>query len=164
MDEAAVLRLGTAEAPLPTALSSLLAAQGLELRYIPTDAPIPGSYWGESEAGLLGPTLLVRSDTPVHSALHEACHYLCADPTRRATLDTDAGGDVLEECAVCYLSVLIAATLPGFGRDRMLSDMDAWGYSFRLGSARRWFEEEADDARGWLMQRGLIDALFLPPA
>jgi len=36
--------------------------------------------------------------------------------------------------------------------------MDAWGYSFRLGSARRWFFEDADDARGWLVRRGLWNA------
>jgi hypothetical protein len=34
--------------------------------------------------------------------------------------------------------------------------MDAWGYSFRFGSARAWFERDADDARGWLARRGLL--------
>ncbi len=151
MREAEVLSLGAADAPLARALAALLAPHGLKLVYLEPGAEIPGSYWGEREAGLLGQQLLVRGDTPVHSALHEACHYLCADDARRATLNTDAGGGELEECAVCYLSILLAARLPGFGRDRMLADMDAWGYSFRLGSARRWFEEEADDARQWLM-------------
>ena len=50
----------------------------------------------------------------------------------------------------------------------LLADMDAWGYSFRLGSARRWFEEDAADASAWLTQRGLLDATTgicaLPPA
>jgi hypothetical protein len=36
--------------------------------------------------------------------------------------------------------------------------MYAWGYSFRLGSARRWFEEDAQDARDWLLSHGLITA------
>ncbi len=40
----------------------------------------------------------------------------------------------------------------------MMRDMDAWGYSFRLGSAGAWFERDADDARHWLSIRGLIDA------
>lgn len=155
--------LGSAEAPLPTALAGLLAPHGLTLRYLADHAPIPGSYWGDSEAGLVGRALLVRADTPVHSALHEACHYLCADEARRAGLHTDAGGDDLEECAVCYLSILLADALPGFGRERMLADMDAWGYSFRFGSARRWFFEDADDARQWLMQRGVWNALILNP-
>ena len=44
----------------------------------------------------------------------------------------------------------------------MLADMDAWGYTFRLGSARAWFEEDADDAREWLLTRGLIDAAGRP--
>lgn len=122
------------------------------------DAPIPGSYWGDCEAGLVGAALHVRADTPLHSALHEACHYLCADAERRATLHTDAGGDDLEECAVCYLSILLADELPGFGRARMLADMDAWGYSFRLGTAHAWFTTDAADARAWLRAQGLIDA------
>ena len=142
----------------------LLAPHGLALRYLPPGSPIPGSYWGESEAGLVGNALLVRADTPVHSALHEACHYLCADEARRAALHTDAGGDELEECAVCYLSILLADALPGFGRARMLADMDAWGYSFRLGSAARWFADDADDARRWLVQRGLWNAPVSTPS
>jgi hypothetical protein len=36
--------------------------------------------------------------------------------------------------------------------------MDEWGYSFRLGSAAQWFAEDAEDARRWLEQHGLIDA------
>ena len=40
----------------------------------------------------------------------------------------------------------------------MLADMDAWGYSFRLGSARRWFETDADDAKAWLIGHGLVDS------
>jgi hypothetical protein len=34
--------------------------------------------------------------------------------------------------------------------------MDAWGYTFRLGSAARWYAEDADDARQWLLERGLL--------
>jgi hypothetical protein len=36
--------------------------------------------------------------------------------------------------------------------------MDAWGYSFRLGSTRAWFEEDATDARDWLCRYGVIEA------
>jgi hypothetical protein len=39
----------------------------------------------------------------------------------------------------------------------MCADMDAWGYTFRLGSARAWFERDADDARQWLIAHCLID-------
>lgn len=123
---------------------------------LPDGAPIPGSYWGPPEAGLVGDTLFVRPDTPLHSALHEACHYVCMDPERRRTLDTDAGGDHPEEEAVCYLQTCLAEALPGFGRERLLADMDAWGYSFRLGSARAWLAEDAGDARDWLLARHLI--------
>jgi hypothetical protein len=76
-------------------------------------------------------------------------------PERRAGLDRDAGGDDLEESAVCYLQVLLAGELRGVGRDRVFADMDAWGYSFRLGSSRAWFERDAQDARVWLRQQGV---------
>jgi hypothetical protein len=139
-------------------LEALLRPYGLAVRTVPSAGSIPGSYWGDEEAGLVGDDLYVRSDTPVHSALHEACHYLCMDPQRREGLDTDAGGDYDEENAVCYLQILLADDLPGLGRDRILADMDAWGYTFRLGSARAWFEGDATDARDWLRAHGLIDA------
>ena len=139
----------------PGALEALLAPLGLAVERS-TSAEIPGSYWGESEAGLIGNRLIVRADTPVHSALHEACHWLCADHGRRASVHTDAGGDDLEECAVCYLQIELASRLAGYSRERMLADMDAWGYSFRLGSASAWFERDAQDARAWLAQRGLL--------
>jgi hypothetical protein len=34
--------------------------------------------------------------------------------------------------------------------------MDAWGYSFRLGSTARWWYEDAEDARAWLVSKGLL--------
>jgi len=152
-----VLRLGAPDGDLSRALSALLRGYGLAVRHVMAD-DIPGSYWGGCEAGLVGAALFVREDTPLHSALHEACHYICADDDRRADLDTDAGGDVLEECGVCYLQVLFASALPGGSRARMFADMDAWGYSFRLGNARDWFEQDADDACAWLQAHEVIDA------
>jgi len=139
------------------ALADLLARYGLAVQIVADGQPIPGSYWGDPEAGLIGTELFVRADTPVHSALHESCHYICMSPARRARLHTDAGGSILEECAVCYLQIILADYLPGFGRDRALADMDAWGYSFRLGSARRWFAEDAADARDCLQHYGLLN-------
>lgn len=137
---------------------SLLSRFGMRSVLLAPGVAIPGSYWGESEAGLVRDALYFRSDTPLHSILHEACHYICMDDTRRAALERDAGGDHAEENAVCYLQILLADWVAGFGRERMLRDMDAWGYTFRLGSAGRWFEEDASDARAWLIERGLIDA------
>lgn len=138
-------------------LIALLAAYGLTVVWIPPDTEIPGSYWGESEAGLIGDHLFVRNDTPVHSALHEAGHYICMDAGRRTQLHTDAGGECVEENGVCYLQILLADALPNVGRGRMCADMDAWGYTFRLESARAWFEQDADDARQWLRDHRLID-------
>jgi hypothetical protein len=139
------------------AVARLLAGFGLDIRVLAPDAAIEGSYWGESEAGLRGNTLFARHDTPLHSILHETAHYICMSPERRAGLDRDAGGDDAEESAVCYLQLLLADTLERVGRERLFEDMDAWGYSFRLGSARAWFEQDAEDARLWLEQHGIID-------
>ena len=139
------------------ALERLLARYGLTLRLVAAGERIPGSYWGDSEAGLKGERLYARLDTPLHSVLHEASHFVCMSPQRRTGLDRDAGGDDAEECAVCYLQVLLADELPRVGRERMFADMDAWGYSFRLGSTRAWFEQDAADAREWLRQHRVID-------
>ncbi len=131
---------------------------GLKLSWHQMGAPIPGSFWGEPEAGLIGETLHARDDTPVQSILHEGCHWICLSPERRATLHTNVGGSAQEECAVCYLQILLAGNIEAVGRARMFSDMDAWGYSFRHGSASRWFLHDAEDARDWLIQRGLLCA------
>lgn len=155
----AVLRLASIDR---IGLALLLARYGLELRLVAPEEDIPGSYWGESEAGLKGSCLYARADTPVHSVLHEASHYVCMSPERRAGLDRDAGGDDPEESAVCYLQIVLADALPRVGRERLCADMDAWGYSFRLGSARSWFEQDAEDARLWLLGHAIIDAAGRP--
>jgi hypothetical protein len=138
-------------------LELLLDRYGLQLRLVAPDEIIPGSYWGEREAGLIGATVFARLDTPVHSVLHESAHFICMSPERRAGLDTDAGGDDAEESAVCYLQIVLADSLPNVGQQRMCRDMDEWGYSFRLGSAAAWFVEDAEDARAWLIRHGLLD-------
>jgi hypothetical protein len=140
------------------ALALLLDRFGLELALTAPGQVIPGSYWGESEAGLQGSRVYARMDTPLHSVLHEASHFICMTPERRAALDRDAGGDDDEESAVCYLQVLLAEQLPGVGRERLFADMDAWGYSFRLGNTRAWFEHDARHARAWLLGYGIMNA------
>lgn len=143
-------------------VTALLAGYGIGLELLAPDAVIPGSYWGDSEAGLLGNRLLARPDTPLHSVLHEACHYICATPERRATLVRDAGGDDAEENAVCFLQILLASGIEGAGSERLMQDMDAWGYTFRLGSASAWYRDDAADALHWLQQRGVVDTLGHP--
>ena len=137
-------------------LSQLLGRFGLSLRLLDDGAPIKGSFWGEPEAGIVKRSVYVRLDTPIHSLLHETCHLVCMDGKRRSGVERDAGGDDLEESAVCYLQILLADYLPGVGRDRLMQDMDTWGYSFRLGSSRAWFESDAADARAWLLAHGLL--------
>ena len=158
-DAGEVMRVGAAA---DASVLALTTRYGLELVMRPPGAELAGSYWGDSEAGLRGNQLYVRPDTPLHSLLHELSHYVCMSGERRTGLDRDAGGDDAEECAVCYLQILLADELAGFGRDRMLTDMDAWGYTFRLGSARAWFERDAADARDWLRERELIDEAARP--
>lgn len=136
-------------------LTELFARYGLTLERVQDDAPIPGSYWGESEAGLVGHVIHVRADTPVHSVLHEASHIICMDATRRAVLHTDAGGNFAEEDAVCFLQITLAGYI-GLTTAEICADMDAWGYTFRLGSAQAWYTQDAEDARAWLVRHGLL--------
>lgn len=150
IDEAAVMTC--AELGLAS-LRAMFEPLGLQIIEVADGDDIPGSYWGDREAGLIAATLHVRGDTPVHSALHEACHWLCADAARRQSLHTNAGGEDVEEHAVCYLQCRLAGQLAGYSRARCFADMDAWGYSFRLGSTAAWFEKDADDAITWLAQR-----------
>ena len=138
-------------------LQVLLDRYGLELKLVAPEEIIPGSYWGEREAGLIGAQVFARLDTPLHSVLHESAHFICMTPERRAGLDTNAGGDDAEESAVCYLQVVLAEALPNVSRERMFRDMDEWGYSFRLGTSAAWFAGDALDARDWLIRHGLLD-------
>lgn len=140
----------------PGAVEGLLARYELSLVVEPDGQPITGSYWGEEEAGIVGRKVYARKDTPVHSLLHESCHTICMTAARRQLLHRDAGGDELEEAAVCYLQILLADEIDGLGCVRLMRDMDAWGYSFRLGATARWFAEDAEDARKWLIDKGLI--------
>lgn len=154
-----VLRMGL---ECDARIAALCARYGVQLTQYTASEALPGSYWGESEAGLRANVLYVRADTPLHSLLHELSHYVCMSPERRAGLDRDAGGDDAEECAVCFLQILLADELPFLGRDRAMRDMDAWGYTFRLNSAREWFEHDAADACIWLRRNGVIDAANRP--
>ncbi len=143
-------------------LAALFERYALQLKLVAATAEIPGSYWGEHEAGLIGTVLYVRESTPIHSALHEGCHFVCMDATRRERLVQDAGGDHAEENAVCYLQILLADHVPGMNRARMFAEMDEWGYTFRLGSAEAWFQRDADDARQWLQRHSIIDVASNP--
>jgi len=137
-------------------LSTLLLKYKLTLNLNDLNKDIPGSFWGDSEAGLIANKLHTRLDTPVHSALHESCHFICMDQQRRLALDTNAGGTADEENAVCYLQILLSDQLSFIHRKRMMQDMDSWGYSFRLGSTEAWFTSDAEDARQWLLKHELI--------
>ena len=146
----------------PEEITNLLKHYQLTVCRIADEQSIPGSFWGDEEAGLIKNRLYLRADTPIHSILHEACHYICMDDQRRNQLNTDAGSDDDEENAVCYLQILLAQQLSSMGRDRIFTDMDNWGYSFRLGSSRTWFEEDAEDARKWLIQNNIIEIVGNP--
>ncbi|MDQ2701907.1 MAG: hypothetical protein M3Y70_03650 [Pseudomonadota bacterium] len=139
-------------------VAALLARYGLRLERVADGEPIPGSYWGEPEAGLVGGSVYARSDTPVHSLLHEAAHLIVLPPERRACIHTDATDSIEEEDAVCVLQSLLGDALPGVGAARVLADMDAWGYTFRLGSAAAYVAHDAGEAWAWLHRAGLVSA------
>ena len=148
-----VMRVGQIGFDVPAAL---LARLGLRLQRVAPGEPIPGSFWGDEEAGIIGNTVYARDDTPVHSLLHEAGHLIVLPPERRLDVHTDATDSIEEEDATCYLQIVLADQLPGVGRARLMADMDAWGYSFRLGSTQAWFEHDAGEARQFLEERGLL--------
>ena len=139
-------------------LKTLLDRYNMKIKLVNNNDSIPGSFWQPPEAGLIGNILYIRNDTPVHSALHESCHYICMDSRRRTNLDTNAGGDYQEEDGVCYLQILLSDTIPEMKQQRMFIDMDDWGYSFRLGSAKAWFDKDAEDAFDWLHKNDIIDS------
>jgi len=149
-----VLRLSNIDC---SAIEALLAHHGLSLAQVGEGEAIPGSFWGDDEAGIIGHTVYARGDTPVHSVLHEAGHLIVLPPERRGDVHTDATDSIEEEDAVCYLQIVLGDALPGVGRERIMADMDTWGYTFRLGSARAWFEHDAENARSWLIERGLLN-------
>ena len=139
------------------AAEALLARYDIDIEWLSDGEDIPGSFWGAPEAGIIGTQIYLRQDTPVHSMLHEASHIVCMDPAIRSDHTGNASSDDLEEAAVCYLQILLAAKLAGVGSGRLMQDMDAWGYSFRLGNTRRWFEFDASDAAAWLRERGIVN-------
>ena len=142
-------------AELPSkALQQLLAAYDIEVIEIADEETLPGSFWGDPEAGLIANRLYVRPSTPVQSADPPGSTGHCRH--------TAAGGGYDEENGVCYLQILLADQLAGMTRERMMRDMDSWGYSFRLGSTRAWFEHDAEDAKDWLIQHQLLDAAGQP--
>jgi hypothetical protein len=134
----------------------LLGCFSLEIVVLPDGEPILGSFWGECEAGIIGSTVYVRRDTPIHSLLHEAGHLMVMPQERRASVHTNATDSIAEEDATCYLQLLLANSINGFGFERACADMDLWGYTFRLGSARAWFENDAEDAQQFLFERGIL--------
>lgn len=141
----------------PDAIQELLAPYGIAVQCVNSGADIPHSFWGNPEAGRLDDALYIRPDTPIHSLLHESAHYVCMSPKQREQRVVDAKGTAMEENACCYLQVLLADKLQNYDREQLMKDMDDWGYSFRLGSAKRWFTEDASEVREWLVEQEIID-------
>jgi hypothetical protein len=143
-------------------VKDLLNNYGIEVICLDTDNDIPYSFWGHPEAGRLGSKLYIRGDTPIHSVLHEACHFICMPAEQRFAEEVDAKGSAHEENATCYLQIILAEHISGYSRNQILKDMDDWGYSFRLGSARNWFIKDAEDAHEWLINEHIINSLGEP--
>ncbi len=139
-------------------VTDLLDQYGLDAQWLAPDETIEGSFWGAPEAGIIGTRVFVRPDTPVHSFLHETSHIICMSPELREQHTGNAGSDDLEESAVCYLQIVLSDSLPEVGQERVMQDMDTWGYSFRLGSTKRWFTEDAEDAKKWLQNHNVINS------
>jgi hypothetical protein len=81
---------------------------------------------------------------------------------RRERLHTDAGGTQDEENAVCYLQLLLCNETSLISIDRIMEDMDTWGYNFMLGSCKAWFQQDAEDTKQWLINHNLISKAGTP--
>lgn len=137
-------------------LSKVLGRYGLELNNVADNSDIPYSFWGAPEAGRKNNELFARKDTPLHSLLHETCHYVCMRHSQRTIACHDAAGGVDEENATCYLQIILSDHIPGYSQEQHMKDMDKWGYSFRLGSASAWFKQDASDTKQWLLIHKII--------
>lgn len=140
-----------------TEIQAVLDLYGLQLNSLSMDIDIPYSYWGAPEAGRKSNQLFTRDDTPLHSLLHETCHFVCMPQNQRNSDDPDAAGSTAEENATCYLQLLLSDHVARYSRTQQMNDMDEWGYSFRLGSAYAWFQSDAEDAKDWLVLHRIID-------
>lgn len=146
----------------PPSLRPLFDHYQLNLKEVDINNDIPYSFWGAPEAGRFQSTLYAREDTPIHSLLHEACHFICMSPQQRHADSHDAGGSALIENACCFLQLVLSDHIPNFNLAIHMHDMNTWGYNFRLGSVARWFYADSDDASQWLIRQKIIDNQFQP--
>ena len=77
-------------------LRSVLSLYGIKLIEVAVNLPIPYSFWGTPEAGRIKNKLYVRGDTPIHSILHETCHFVCMSKKQRNLDIFDAKGSFEE--------------------------------------------------------------------
>ena len=83
-------------------------------------------------------------------------------PARRAGLDRDAGGDDAEECAVCYLQILLADELTALAARACCVTWMPGDIPFAW-AAPGWFEQDAADACVWLQSSGVVTEDLRPP-
>jgi hypothetical protein len=77
--------------------------------------------------------------------------------TQRKQKKVDANGSAMEENATCYLQILLSDYIENYDRNQLMQDMDDWGYSFRLGSAHAWFNQDAEEVCLWLQNHRIIN-------
>lgn len=58
--------------------------------------------------------------------------------------------------------VLLVCDVQGVGCARLMLDMDAWGYSFRLGNTLEWLQNDAADAKKFLINHALLQEAGSP--
>jgi hypothetical protein len=104
-DAADVLRVGD---PAHPSLVELVRRYGAELLQQALTPCCRAHTGARSEAGLRGRVVRARGP-PWHSVLHELSHYRVHDAGAAREPDRDAGGDDAEECAVCYLQIVLAS-------------------------------------------------------
>jgi len=143
-------------------IKALVSNYGIQINCSDPGVAIPHSFWGAPEAGRIHEQLYIRVDTPIHSLLHEACHYVCMSAEQRKLTQMDAKGSAMEENATCYLQILLSDYIKEYSRTQLMEDMDVWGYSFRLGSALAWFNRDTEEVRQWLISHLIINTQDKP--
>ena len=136
-------------------VAALLARYGLAARARRRRRADPRQLLGRTRSRPDRPRVHARDDTPVHSLLHEAAHLIVLPPerARRAYRRHRFGRGRRRRLR----AAVAARRRPARRRPRaLMADMDAWGYTFRLGSARAYFERDAEDAGPGCSARGLV--------
>ncbi len=138
-------------------------AYGARLERVPAGAAIPGSYWGDTEAGLdrqhrVRARRHARAFVPARALslhLHGRRAPCRARDRRRRHATTRSAASAT--CRCCSPSGSTASA-----QRAACATWTRGATRFREGSARAWFDGDGAHARAWLLDHGLVDSAGQP--